>query len=342
MNWLTRIETIILRTLLACPRSVQQLLAGKTWQLNERKMDCQMQLLSMLARRKPTLNRLSVAQARRAVRDGVAMFHGKDQGVSYHNRQISQGGCNVTVRVYQPNGLATHAPAILYFHMGGFVVGDLDTNHEFCKTLALSCGAKVYSVLYRKAPEHPITASLQDAQIAHQWLRENCANEKIDANRIAIAGDSAGGAISALLCQYLKAQQLPQPKVQLLVYPLTDNGPHGDSWYQCQHCYPLTMPEAQWFEQQQYIANSDPNAEFDMPLQSDDLTGLAPAIVVTAGFDLLRDQGRSYGEQLTQAGVSVIQMECSGLSHGFTALANGVDGAKQANQTIANTLKRWL
>ncbi|QIZ78601.1 alpha/beta hydrolase [Ferrimonas lipolytica] len=337
-------EKWIVRALLAAPTVVQKMVLGEPpLQIEGRIMDLQMQLLSKLARTKPSLDKLSVEHARAAVRTGIAMLASKpDSTVASHDISIEGPESALTVRVYQPQQLDTDAPAILYFHMGGFVVGDLDTNHDFCVTLAKTCGAKVYSVLYRKAPEHPFPAPIDDAFAAHQWLMRNATQQQVDPNRIAIAGDSAGGALTAILCQRLQAESLPQPKVQLMVYPGTSSTEVGSSFEACGNCYPLTMAEMAWFQQHFYASPDDLNHPYSAPMNSQNLQQLAPAIMVTAGFDPLRDQGIAYGNKLSNAGVAVTQIEISGLAHGFTSMAGGINEAKKANLLIAEQLKSLL
>ncbi|WP_298444246.1 alpha/beta hydrolase [uncultured Ferrimonas sp.] len=338
------IEKWIVRGLLASPKSIQQLVLGQPpLQIDGRIMDLQMQLLSKLAQSKPRLDQLSLDHARTAVRQGVAMMASRpNPQISHHQLCIAGPQSPLLLRVYQPRNLPADAPAILYFHMGGFVVGDLDTNHDFCITLAKICNAKVYSLQYRKAPEHPFPAAHDDAFAAFTWLSRNAQRQGVDPQRIAVAGDSAGGAMSALLCQRLKRLQQPQPKVQLLVYPGTNSEGYGQSWQSCQDCYPLTMNEMIWFHQHFLGDHTDLSDETVAPMNSTDLAELAPAIVVTAGFDPLRDQGIAYGQQLAQAGVSVVQLQMDSLAHGFTAMAGAIDAAAQANRQIATQLQQQL
>ena len=260
------------------------------------------------------------------------------QGVAIgkvEDRTIPGPGGEIPVRLYTPVAAGGTCPALVYYHGGGWVIGDLDTHDALCRTLANEAGCKVIAVDYRLAPEHPFPAAFDDAYAAVKWVEANASEIGIDPNRIAVAGDSAGGNLAAAVCLKAKAEKAPEIAFQLLIYPVTDWGWKGGSMESCADVYPLTREIMDWFGAH-YL--NDPSEADDVrvsPMKEPDLSGLAPAIVVTAGFDPLRDQGEAYAQKLKAAGVSVEYRCENSLPHAFTAMTGVVPAAKQACEKIA-------
>jgi acetyl esterase len=242
---------------------------------------------------------------------------------------------SIPVRIYRPQASGS-LPTIVYLHGGGFVIGDLDTHEGVCRLLCNDVGAVVISVDYRLAPEHRFPAAVEDAYAAVRWVAEHVADYGGDRGRLAVGGDSAGGDLAAVSAQLAHADGLSLA-AQLLIYPNVDLLGDYASREENADGYFLTLADMRWFAEH-YIGMSedDPRvAELARdprlsPLQADSLEGLAPAVVVTAEFDPLRDEGNAYAQALEKAGVRVEHREFAGLIHGFYGMELFSPAAAQA------------
>lgn len=211
-----------------------------------------------------------------------------------------------------------HAPLLVFYHGGGQVIGSIDTHDDLCRELCRAGGIHVLSVDYRLAPEHKAPAGSADAYAAYLWACEHAAELGADPGRIAVGGDSAGGNLAALVSLRARDEKGPPPALQLLLYPVTDY--HGQTRSQTLFArgFFLTKRDMDWFTARflggANVVDTDPRVS---PLLADDLSGLAPALVVTAGFDPLRDEGRHYADAMREAGVTVDHREYGSLVHGF-------------------------
>ncbi len=183
---------------------------------------------------------------------------------------------------------------------------------------------------------------MDDAVASFDWVSENAAALGIDPTRLGVGGDSAGGWLSAVVCQTRKAEGKTQPKAQLLIYPATDLDAKEGSMQSCAEIYPLTAEIMDWFMQQFLNSPEDAKDLKASPAHSEDLSGLAPALIMTAGFDVLRDQGEAYGNRLRDAGVPVTYRCYDSLSHAYTAFSGAVPAARQACEEIARDMARAL
>jgi acetyl esterase len=219
-------------------------------------------------------------------------------------------------RHYAPftHGDARPAPLLVWFHGGGFVVGDLDTADQPCRMLCRHADIHVLSVHYRRAPEHPFPAAADDAVAAFEWAVEHAADLGADPAAVAVGGDSAGGNLAAVVAQQTRHRS--PPVAQLLVYPPTDLEHRLPSADQFADGYFLTDAEATWYRDV-YAGDADRSDPRMSPLLADDLRGLPPALVVTAAFDLLRDHGEAYARALQLAGTPVVLRRVPRLIHGF-------------------------
>jgi acetyl esterase len=222
----------------------------------------------------------------------------------------------IPVRVFRPSA-APGLPVILWFHGGGWVTGNLDTHDQLGRLLADHSGAVVVSVDYRLAPEAKFPAAADDCLAAYEWALKHADEVGGDATRIAIGGDSAGGNLAAVVALDARHRGLPQPKLQLLVYPVTDYEFDSAAMIDNAKGYFLEAEGMLWFWEHYARTAADYDDPRFSPLRASDLSGLAPAVVITAEFDPLRDQGEEYGKRLSNANVPTEVVRADGLIHGF-------------------------
>ena len=246
------------------------------------------------------------------------------------DRLIPGDGNDVPVRVYTPeDAVGGNAPLLIWIHGGGWVIGDLDTADATARALANRSGAVTVSVDYRLAPEHPAPAALEDCLAVLTWCVENGEVLGVDASRVAVGGDSAGGNLAACLCQRVRDDFGPDIDFQLLVYPVTDCTLSTASIDENAEGYFLTKAGMEWFVGH-YVGEGDPKDPAVSPLHADTLAGLPPALVITAEFDPLRDEGEAYAAKLRDAGVPVEQVRYDGQIHGFFGLAGVLEDGRHA------------
>ncbi|WP_083666022.1 alpha/beta hydrolase [Mycobacterium sp. NS-7484] len=246
-------------------------------------------------------------------------------------------------RRYVPDGSgASTTPAmLLYFHGGGFVIGDLDTHDSLCRLICRDGGIQVVSVDYRLAPEHKAPAALDDAYAAYRWALDHAAG--LGATQIVVGGDSAGGNLAALVALQARDSELPLPALQLLLYPVTDWSSDTRSKTLFADGYFLTDRDMRWFAGHYLdgaeVAASDPLVS---PLLSEDLSGLPPALVITAGFDPLRDEGNRYAEAMQAAGVVVDLREERSMIHAFANFFPLGGGSVTATSAMISAVRAHL
>lgn len=245
----------------------------------------------------------------------------------------------IAVRIYRPDSDDESKPVLLYFHGGGFVLGGLNSYDSSCRALCNAADCVVVSVAYRQAPENKFPAARDDAFTAYNWLISRARELGVDPRRIAVAGESAGGNLAALVCLLAKARGLPQPVHQLLIYPWVDSEMDTPSFREHAHAEPLNAQMMSWFLRYYLpdgIKAADPLA---FPLQSDELQGLAPATVITAEIDPLCTQGELYAEKLRAHGVPVFVRCFEGVTHEFFGLQALVPEAREALKLAAENLQ---
>ena len=289
----------------------------------------------------PKLWELGPNAARAAMRS--RLFGGKDAPIGkVEDRSIPGPAQNIPLRVYTPlDAKEERLPGLVFYHGGGFVIGDLDTHDDLCRCLANGSGCRVVSVGYRLAPEHPFPAAVEDAYASAQWVSDHAPDFGI-AGEIAVGGDSAGGNLAAVVCQLAKASG-PAIAFQLLIYPVTQLGQaEMPSMRENAKGYFLERESMDWFTRMycpDAAHRSDPRLS---PLLAKDLTGLPPAYIVTAGFDPLRDEGKAYADKLDAAGVPVTHVNYPGMIHGFFSLRGLIPKAREAVAAAAAALKAGL
>jgi acetyl esterase len=258
------------------------------------------------------------------------------------NRTVPGPAGPIPVRVYTPETSDRPAPAIVYYHGGGWVIGSLDTHDGFCRALANRAGAAVVSVDYRLAPEHRFPAAPEDCYAAARWVAERGAEIGVDGGRLAIAGDSAGGNLAAVVALMARDRGGPRVRHQGLVYPVTDHDFDRPSYQENASGYLLTRDDMLWFWSH-YAPEAARRAEpYASPLRVEKLLGLPPATVITAEYDPLRDEGEAYAARLAEAGVPVDAIRYDGMIHGFVQLFPVFDAGRKATERLAAVLRDAL
>ena len=233
------------------------------------------------------------------------------------DHQIDLGDDQMRIREYIPKNFKENDHSMLYFHGGGFSIGSIRTHDPVCKFLSEMLGWKIFSVEYRLAPEHRFPVPLEDCDKSMDWLIENADQFEIDINKIAVGGDSAGGNLAACLCIKRIEEGKIQPERQILFYPAVDTGGDYESIKTFTDGYFLLTKELlEWFGNN-YLDESDHTNIYAAPMNYDKLDMVPPALIITAGFDPLRDEGKTYAEILQKNGVKVDYKEYPSLIHGF-------------------------
>jgi acetyl esterase len=242
-------------------------------------------------------------------------------------------------RRYRPLGVQGEVlPTLIYYHGGGFVIGNLETHDSTCRRIANRSRCQVIAIDYRLAPAFPFPAPVEDALAAFRHLRDRAASFGIDATRIAVGGDSAGGNLAAVVCQQTRDAGEAMPAFQMLIYPATDSTTLTASRRELTDGYFLTKDMMDWFWKHYVPAGTDLADLRLSPLLAEDFTRLPPAIVLTAGYDPLRDEGRAYADRLLAAGVKVTYVNYPGTIHGFFSMTRFLKQGLVANDEAAGVL----
>ena len=247
----------------------------------------------------------------------------------------------IPVRVIRPLGsqAAQTLPALVYYHGGGHVIGDLDTHDTLCRSLANLAGCAVLSIDYRMAPEHVMPAASDDCVAATKWIHAHAATLNIDPKRIAVGGDSAGGHLAAVVALTLKQDNAFKPILQLLLYPVTDASQERESMRTNGEGYLLTRETMAYFFGH-YMPELWMRKDWrGSPMLAKDHSGLPPAMVITAGYDPLHDEGRDYADKLSAAGVPTQYICFARQIHGFIPMGRIIDEANTAVKLCAQTLR---
>ena len=250
----------------------------------------------------------------------------------------------IPLRLYRPAGVseATRLPVYVYFHGGGWVIGDLESHDVLCRQLTAESGACVIAVDYRLAPEHKFPAAADDAWAATRWIAAHAAELGVDAARLAVGGDSAGGNLAAVVALMAREAGGPAIALQVLIYPVTDVGAESKSYTDFAEGYMLTRESMRWFTAH-YLARKEDAVDWRVsPLRAPSLAGLPPALVITAGFDPLRDEGAAYATRLREAGVTVDYVSFGGMIHGFAGMGRVLDAALRVVALIGGSLRQAL
>jgi acetyl esterase/lipase len=283
----------------------------------------------------PGLGELPPGAARATQDEAAATVFGPVPDVAWEDRSLPGPAGPIPVRVYRPGD--EPAPVLAYFHGGGWVLGSLDTHHGVCATLARRSGCVVCSVDYRMAPEHRFPAAVEDAWAVTTRLVERPEEVGGRPGALAVGGDSAGGNLAAVCA--LRARDVRMPlALQLLVYPVTDADLGTSTYREFADGYFLTAYSMGWFWDH-YLPEGDRFHPDASPLRADDVSGTAPALVITAEFDPLRDEGEAYARRLGEAGVPVTLTRYDGMIHGFFRMPAVIDQANEALAEAADALR---
>ena len=301
----------------------------------------------------PPLYEMAVQDARVALKtmtQGV-QAPGAEVG-SVEDRLIPGPDADIPVRIYWPavarsamKDAPERLPVLLQFHGGGFALGDLDTHDSTARHYCARAQVIVVSVDYRRSPEHRFPAAVEDCYAALCWVHEHAAALGADPERLAVTGDSAGGNLSAVICQLARSRQGPPIAFQVLVYPVMSldlNALYPSRTEMGGGEYFLGMQDMVWFNGMYLRSEKDVQDNRASPILMEDLSGLPPALILTAGYDPLRDEGRHYAERLEEAGVAVAYRCFGGTIHGFISFSGALDAGREALDMISDRLHQTL
>lgn len=298
-------------------------------------LDPRMQFLEAQARQRAIpWDSMSVVLLREQSEAGAEIFGGgKVAGVRIEKVYVTGRSHSVPCRLYLPTVRDNAAAMVVYFHFGGGVIGSLESCHRLCALIAKEAGAPVLSVDYRLAPEHKFPAGLEDCMAAYSWGVDNAARYGAPVGKAAVGGDSMGGHFAAVIAQEFRKTK--PPVLQLLIYPAVDFTSETPSMHDFADAWPLTAETIDFFMKQYLPEHVEPSDSRISPIRTQDLRGLSPALVYTAGFDMLLDQGAAYAELLQEAGAKTRYHCFESLPHGFVAFPTAARAAEQAIRRIA-------
>ncbi len=283
--------------------------------------------------------------ARLAYSATTKLYRSKGPNMAKVRNRVMPGpqNTNLPVRIYNPVSVAEgdkNLPVLVFFHGGGWAVGDLDTHDHVCREMAHRSSCVVISVGYRMAPEFPFPAAIDDCVAALTWVGDNAAVLGCDRSRIAIGGDSAGGNLAAVVARRNRDRKGPEILLQLLIYPATDFGADTPSIRENGDGYILTKAAMDHFRGLYLEDDAEWMSPYASPLLADDFENLPPAFVVTAEYDPLRDEGKAYADKLSAAGVPVCYQCYGGMIHGFFRMGGLVDKVTIALDDAAMALRK--
>jgi acetyl esterase/lipase len=333
----------VVRLLMRIPeRWMVRFAGGKPLTIEGRTLDPRIQFLGAAAKLQPTIDSLPPVQARKFAASTMKLVDGDLADVEIHNIEIPDSdGRTLKARTYRPKRANGPMTTLVYYHMGGCVVGDLDTCHAFCSYIADRGGFFVVSVDYRLAPEHRFPAAVDDAITSFRWACANAHALGGDPKRVAAGGDSAGGYLTAVLAQEMRRMKEQMPLFQMMIYPAVVWRIETPSMTTFGASYPLNTAMMYYFRDHYFADHERETLDYrGSPGLNPDLRGLPPALIYNAGHDPLVDQGRDYAEALKKAGVPVVYRCYDGLAHCFTAMSGVVPAARDALFEIIDDMQR--
>ena len=339
-----RIARRVLHVLGALPTGVQRAIGGKPIRIDGQQLNTEvqmaLQLLNLTAGE--TFETKPLDQGREELTAEAWVFGDALPVDEVRDLTIPGPAGPLPARLYRPAGIDEPSALLVYFHGGGWVLGDVEVSDSACRFLAVNAGITILSVDYRLAPENPFPAAVEDAVAAFRWAVAQALSLGVDPAAIGVGGESAGGNLAAVVSQITTAEAGPAPAFQLLFFPVTDLSTKHNSYRLFPTGFFLTEAQMDWYKER-YL--TDPAEALDprvSPLLSEDLTGLPPAYVAVAGFDPLRDEGEAYARRLKEAGVPTTLRRHSGLIHGIINATGIGQAGKSALQEAAGALRVGL
>lgn len=332
------LQRILAKTIASLPGDIiVKLSGGEPITIEGRTLEPQLQMLAWNGRSAPPISSMPAEMVQAGMKAQMALLADvASDGAGVTGLNIpGPDGNDIPARLYRPASQDPRHPLIVYFHMGGGVIGDLETCHAWCAMLAQGAQAPVLSVDYRLAPQHIFPAGLNDSIAAYKWGVANAAKFGAPAGKAAVGGDSMGGNFSAVISQKMKREGGPIPALQLLIYPAIDLSKDYKSKTSFANLFTLSKDTMDWFMQQYLPEGFDYTDLRISPGQEKDLSGLPPAVIVTAGHDPLVDEGDEYAARLKAAGVAVAHKRYDSLAHAFTAFTFISPGSRKACQETA-------
>jgi acetyl esterase len=288
----------------------------------------------------PGFAAMTVPEARETLVELRALA-GPPEPIATNDAEVAVAGGIVPLRVYTPAGQAP-LPAVVYFHGGGFVCGGLDTIDAPLRALANRSGCAVVSVGYRLAPEHRFPTAHEDAYAATEWVAANADGLGVDADRLAVAGDSCGGNLATSVALMARERGGPDLVFQALVYPMLDPACDSASQHEFGEGFLFTRADLQWFWRHYLSGPEDAVDPLAAPLLARRLEGLPPALIVTAEYDPLRDEGEAHADRLAEAGVPVTAKRYDGLIHACFQMGGVIDRSRSVIDDVARALRTGL
>ena len=279
------------------------------------------------------------AEARESIRTRTAALGPFPDVAAVVDHRVPVSGGEIIVRAYSPGGPGPH-PALVYYHGGGWVIGDLYSHDGLCRSITNAARCAVLSVDYRLAPESKYPVAVEDSYAALLWIVANAERLGIDRRRIAVGGDSAGGNLATVMALVARDRKGPRLALQVLIYPVTDHDLDTRSYRENATGYVLTREGMRWFWNHYLAREAQGREPYASPLRASSLAGLPPALIITAEYDPLCDEGEAYAARLRDAGVPVTLTRYPGMFHGFVRLTNVLDKARTALDEIASSVQK--
>lgn len=333
---------VVARSLMRAPNPVLRRLAGSKVVIDGKTLHLDMQvILRLQSVEGPPTETLPISKGRKQVISSARLAGGSPPIGAVTDRTIEGPGGKIPLRFYTPKGMSGAAPALVYFHGGAFIYGGLESHDALCRVLAEEAQVRVIGVDYRLAPEAPFPAAFDDSWAAWNWIVDNAQGLGIEPNRLAVGGDSAGGNLAAIVSQTAVREGVHAPTFQLLLYPVTDYLNDTTSRHTFAEGFYLSKAFMD-LGTENYLLGDEDLADPRLSPLLQDVTGVAPAYVVTAGFDPLLDEGKAYADKLLEAGVPVEYVCEEGLIHAFANLVGMGTAAPKAVRRAAAALQRGV